>query len=209
MRILNLTDQDLPKLQGVAHVGTDTADKCRKALGEPANTAAGAIRSHVQAEAFLAQFKRGDVSLIRALHEQQPVLVVLDRDDVARHVLDMQIGPEPGTTIPLLVPVEAKNRRWFYLGSDSDLPMEVAFQVDQNGNIAGLANFVHRTPELTGGEIVFKRWKCAACGLVYDETRGWPDEGIPPFTRWKDVPDDWKCPDCGAAKSSFAMEEVE
>ena len=35
------------------------------------------------------------------------------------------------------------------------------------------------------------------------------DEGIAPGTRWDDIPDDWCCPDCGAAKSDFDMVEVE
>ncbi|MGV7904256.1 rubredoxin, partial [Mycobacterium kansasii] len=27
-------------------------------------------------------------------------------------------------------------------------------------------------------------------------------------TRWDDIPDDWSCPDCGAAKADFEMVEV-
>ncbi|MGL9621646.1 MULTISPECIES: rubredoxin [Bradyrhizobium] len=49
---------------------------------------------------------------------------------------------------------------------------------------------------------------CALCGVVYSEREGWPDEGIPPGTRWEDVPDEWICPDCGADKSEFQMTEV-
>ena len=26
--------------------------------------------------------------------------------------------------------------------------------------------------------------------------------------RWDDIPDDWNCPDCGAAKADFEMVEV-
>ncbi len=42
-----------------------------------------------------------------------------------------------------------------------------------------------------------KRWECIVCGFIYDEAEGWPEDGIPPGTRWEDVPDDWQCPDCG------------
>ena len=35
-----------------------------------------------------------------------------------------------------------------------------------------------------------------------------PDEGIPPGTRWADIPDTWVCPDCGMAKSQFDMVEI-
>ncbi len=54
----------------------------------------------------------------------------------------------------------------------------------------------------------FKSWLCVLCGLVYHEKDGWPDDGIPPGTRWEDVPEDWVCPDCGAAKSDFEMTEI-
>lgn len=54
----------------------------------------------------------------------------------------------------------------------------------------------------------FKVWKCANCGFLYDEATGWPEDGIPPGTRWADVPDDWCCPQCGTEKQDFFMEEV-
>ena len=37
------------------------------------------------------------------------------------------------------------------------------------------------------------------------EEEGCPEEGIAAGTKWEDVPDDWVCPDCGAAKSDFEM----
>lgn len=53
-----------------------------------------------------------------------------------------------------------------------------------------------------------KLYRCVQCGFEYDEEKGWPDDGIVPGTRWEDIPDDWSCPDCGAAKADFYMEEV-
>lgn len=53
-----------------------------------------------------------------------------------------------------------------------------------------------------------KKWLCIICGLIYDEAKGWPADGIAPGTRWQDVPDDWECPDCGVAKSDFEMIEI-
>jgi rubredoxin len=44
---------------------------------------------------------------------------------------------------------------------------------------------------------------CPLCGYVYDEEKGFPDEGIAPGTKWEDVPDDFVCPLCGAEKSIF------
>jgi rubredoxin len=54
----------------------------------------------------------------------------------------------------------------------------------------------------------FKLFICVQCGFEYDEAKGWPEDGIAPGTRWDDIPDDWSCPDCGAAKSDFEMVEV-
>jgi rubredoxin len=55
----------------------------------------------------------------------------------------------------------------------------------------------------------FKTWQCMTCGYIYDESAGDPLEGLPPGTRWKDIPDDWKCPSCGAAKLEFEMVELD
>jgi len=45
-------------------------------------------------------------------------------------------------------------------------------------------------------------------GFIYHEAEGWPDEGIAAGTRWKDIPDDWKCPDCGTMKKMFEIVEI-
>ena len=42
-----------------------------------------------------------------------------------------------------------------------------------------------------------RRFRCPGCGYVYDERRGHPREGFPSGTCWKDIPDDWHCPECG------------
>jgi rubredoxin len=49
----------------------------------------------------------------------------------------------------------------------------------------------------------YKLFVCVQCGFEYDEAKGWPEDGIAPGTRWDDIPDDWSCPDCGAAKSDL------
>jgi rubredoxin len=53
----------------------------------------------------------------------------------------------------------------------------------------------------------FKVWHCVLCAFVYDEAAGLPEDGIPPGTRWADVPENWGCPDCSAKKSDFEMVE--
>lgn len=54
-----------------------------------------------------------------------------------------------------------------------------------------------------------KKWQCFFCDFIYDEAEGLPEEDIPPGTRWEDIPDDWICPECGAAKEDFAMMEID
>ena len=53
-----------------------------------------------------------------------------------------------------------------------------------------------------------KTWQCMVCGFIYEEEEGLPEEGIPPKTRWEDIPDDWHCPECGVGKSDFEMIEL-
>jgi rubredoxin len=53
-----------------------------------------------------------------------------------------------------------------------------------------------------------KKWQCMVCEFIYDEALGRPEDGIPPGTRWEDVPEDWTCPDCGVGKEDFYMVEV-
>lgn len=47
------------------------------------------------------------------------------------------------------------------------------------------------------------KYECTVCGYVYDPDIGDPDNGIAPGTRFEDLPDDWTCPVCGAAKDQF------
>ena len=53
-----------------------------------------------------------------------------------------------------------------------------------------------------------KKWRCLVCGFMYDEEKGLPEEGIAPGTPWEEIPSDWSCPDCGASKNDFTMEEI-
>ena len=53
-----------------------------------------------------------------------------------------------------------------------------------------------------------KRWICLGCGFSYDEALGLPEHGLAAGTRWKDIPEDWVCPDCGTPKASFEMVEI-
>ena len=48
-----------------------------------------------------------------------------------------------------------------------------------------------------------KKYECSLCGYIYDPAEGDPDGGIAPGTPFEQIPEDWVCPLCGAAKSDF------
>lgn len=47
-----------------------------------------------------------------------------------------------------------------------------------------------------------KKYECP-CGYVYDPEVGDIENNIPPDTAFEDLPEDWVCPLCGAAKEFF------
>jgi rubredoxin len=51
------------------------------------------------------------------------------------------------------------------------------------------------------------KYQCDVCGHVYDEAEGDPDSDIIPGTLWADIPDDWRCPECGVEKDDFQLLE--
>ena len=48
-----------------------------------------------------------------------------------------------------------------------------------------------------------KRYRCTLCFHIYDPAEGDPASGIAPGTAFEDLPADWVCSDCGAAKADF------
>ena len=50
------------------------------------------------------------------------------------------------------------------------------------------------------------KYECTVCGYVYDPALGDPDSSIAAGTAFKDLPDDWVCPVCGADKDQFELE---
>ena len=51
------------------------------------------------------------------------------------------------------------------------------------------------------------KYRCTVCGYIYDPELGDPDGDIKPGTPFEEIPDDWVCPVCGAAKSEFERVE--
>lgn len=52
-------------------------------------------------------------------------------------------------------------------------------------------------------------YECRSCGYRYDEAAGDPAYPVPPGLPFAQLPDDWRCPTCGAAQSFFVSKSVE
>lgn len=48
-----------------------------------------------------------------------------------------------------------------------------------------------------------EKYRCIVCEYVYDPQIGDTENGIEPGTAFKDLPDNWVCPECGADKQNF------
>lgn len=48
-----------------------------------------------------------------------------------------------------------------------------------------------------------EKYKCLLCGHIYDPAEGDPEGKIAAGTDFKDLPESWQCPVCGADKGSF------
>ncbi|MCL1879801.1 MAG: rubredoxin [Actinomycetia bacterium] len=48
------------------------------------------------------------------------------------------------------------------------------------------------------------KYVCTICGYTFDTEEGDANLGIAPGTAWEDVPDDFRCPLCGAGKDAFS-----
>jgi len=68
----------------------------------------------------------------------------------------------------------------------------IALEAPQGQGVAGEA-----------AEPVAGKWICKLCSMIYEPAMGDPDSGIAPGTPFEAIPDDWRCPICGARKASF------
>ncbi len=55
-------------------------------------------------------------------------------------------------------------------------------------------------------EKTMEKYVCTVCGYIYDPAKGDPENNIKPGTDFKNLPNDWVCPVCGAGKDAFEKE---
>ncbi len=75
--------------------------------------------------------------------------------------------------------------------------------------VCGKANITKK--EFVAMEAPSGRYRCVACGYLYDPQRGEPKNGIKPGTAFEDLPDTYICPICGVyakvGKNEFVATE--
>lgn len=62
--------------------------------------------------------------------------------------------------------------------------------------------------ERTGREVVadpMARFECGVCWRVYDPAEGDEINQIPPGTSFSELPENWVCPGCEAARQRFLV----
>lgn len=59
-------------------------------------------------------------------------------------------------------------------------------------------------PDVGKGRQAMVRYQCQICGHIYDPDKGDPERGIAPGKAFEELPEDWTCPECGAAKDQYA-----
>lgn len=50
---------------------------------------------------------------------------------------------------------------------------------------------------------------CLNCGYHYDPQQGDPEYPVSKGTKFNELPSDWQCPTCGAARNTFQVQEKE
>jgi rubredoxin len=63
-------------------------------------------------------------------------------------------------------------------------------------------------PDMTSMESDDDRYQCMLCSYVYDPKVGDPTADIPQDVPFRELPDDWVCPECGAGKDQFVRLET-
>jgi flavin reductase (DIM6/NTAB) family NADH-FMN oxidoreductase RutF/rubredoxin len=122
---------------------------------------------------------------------------VTDKIDTGTHMLFIGRVVEAETLIPQSKPLTYSHYREVIKGlSPSHAPT-------YTGDI--LEKKIHHEPDVVVPKDKPAKYQCSVCGFIYDPEEGDPHSGIPPWTAFEDIPDDWTCPICGVSKKDFFM----
>ncbi|MGZ0186555.1 MAG: rubredoxin [Alphaproteobacteria bacterium] len=85
--------------------------------------------------------------------------------------------------------------------AQGEAPLELLAGAD--GLDAVIMQFPVRHAAVAAGPLADGQHECPLCGFVYDAADGLPEDGIAPGVSFSELPADWTCPNCDAAKSEF------
>ncbi|QSJ17115.1 rubrerythrin family protein [Nostoc sp. UHCC 0702] len=77
------------------------------------------------------------------------------------------------------------------------------YHADRYSEALELLNGGQAATRVAGNDPQTRKWICRQCSMIYDPVTGDPDSGIAAGTPFEEIPDDWKCPICGASKKTF------
>ncbi|XP_062192710.1 uncharacterized protein LOC133896177 [Phragmites australis] len=119
----------------------------------------------------------------------------------ALHSVDVSKDDKPLETTPLPPTAESKQEA-APAGDVVPLPEEIGSEED--GPQLDPRRFEEKFAVLNTGI-----HECRSCGYRYDQAAGDPSYPVPPGLPFAQLPDDWRCPTCGAAQSFFESKSVE
>ncbi|GEM_PF-119125 len=201
---------DLKKLEELLHssqivaggfLGTDT-----RPLPEIIDTDAATLRALGMTTAELAARMERVTTLARA-GQGMPVQIAPDLDALVEESRGLLVCPWPSperfakTTTTLTQRSTGATARWstlsvhlirahgFFQGHGSPYRIEPPTLVALLTTLPAMPT----TPT----------YLCQVCGYVYDPAKGDANAAIAPGTAFEALPDDWRCPMCGAPKRMF------
>ncbi|MCU4175963.1 flavin reductase [Carboxylicivirga sp. N1Y90] len=91
------------------------------------------------------------------------------------------------------------------LNADADpLTYEYYRKVKKGVAPKNAPTYIDKSPETPKEtDSTMTKYKCLACGYIYDPAIGDEESGIEPGIAFEDLPDDWTCPTCGSPKEMF------
>ncbi|MEC9488296.1 MAG: flavin reductase [Halanaerobium sp.] len=110
------------------------------------------------------------------------------------NLVDAEIAGKPGEPMTYAFYHQVKNGK-----APKNAPTYLA--QESSGEAAGAKK--DKGAELEGQGRELSRYQCNICGYIYDPEEGDESSGVAPCTPFKQLPEEWVCPVCGASQDQF------